>query len=149
MSARKSADPNKPRTPAPSRARSAGESLEPIVGGEVYRLWVEMLSRLGHDGRTHRLAVLVASMLQHAACIVSDGRKRRRKSMGVISPELFDALEEPEPGGENEELAEVIIRLFEDAAVPHVRTNCRGDDYSLVDAAIDEFVRWFNMPWED
>ncbi|MBI5431910.1 MAG: hypothetical protein HZA52_03660 [Planctomycetes bacterium] len=57
-------------------------------------------------------------------------------------------MQEPEPGGGNDELAEAIVRLFDDAGIPHSRTNRRGDEYSLVDASIDEFVRWFDMPWE-
>jgi len=41
-----------------------------------------------------------------------------------------------------------VSRLLDDAGVPHTRTNRRGDKYSLADASIDEFVRWFDMPWE-
>lgn len=74
--------------------------------------------------------------------------KRRRGRDAVADKDLLIALQEPEPGGGNDELAEAIVRLFDDAGIPHSRTNRRGDEYSLVDASIDEFVRWFDMPWE-
>lgn len=108
-----------------------------------------MLSQLGRDGRSHRLFVVVASMLQHAACVAYDAKRRRRKSVAMVDEALLNALAEPEPGGENEELASIIVKLFDDARVPYVRTNRRGDDYSLVDGSIEEFIRWFNMPWEE
>jgi len=146
--------PSKPKTRGKSGVRKAATSavepnnLESVVGPEVYRVWVDMLSRLGKDGRTHRLAVVVASMLQHAALLASEPSRRRRGRVAVAGHALLNALQEPEPGGENDELAEAVVRLFEDARVPHTRTNRRGDEYSLVDASIDEFIRWSDMPWE-
>ena len=44
-------------------------SLKQIVGQKIYTVWVEMLRQLVPDGRTHRLAPLVAGMLQYAANI--------------------------------------------------------------------------------
>ena len=131
-----------------ARRAPASRSLSAVVGGDVYGVWVGMVSRLGRDGRTHRLAVVVASMLQHAASVASEARRRRRGGDAGADQELLAALQEPEPGGENEELAEVTVRLFDDAGIPHSRTNRRGDEYSTVDASIEEFVRWFDMPWE-
>jgi hypothetical protein len=108
-----------------------------------------MLSRVGPNGRTHQLAIVVASMLQHAAYAASEATKNRRGDRhSALDQGLLVALQEPEPGGENEELAEAISRLFDDAGVPHSRTSRRGDVYSIVDSSIEEFVRWFDMPWE-
>lgn len=131
-----------------ARRAPASRGLAAVVGDDVYGIWVEMLSRIGPNARTHRLAVVVASMLQHAASVASEARRRRRGRNASSDQELLIALQEPEPGGENEELAEAIVQLFDDAGVPHSRTNQRGDEYSIVDASIEEFVRWFDMPWE-
>ncbi len=130
------------------RTASKVRSLESVVGPEVYRVWVDMLSVLGRDGRTHRLAVVIAAMLQHASHAASEASKRRGSRDVAVDHALLNALQEPEPGGEDEDLTEVVVRLFEDAGVPHSRTNRRGDESSLVDPSIDEFVRWFDMPWE-
>jgi len=130
------------------RRAPAARSLAALVGDDVYGVWVAMVGRVGRDGRTHRLAVVIASMLQHAALVASEARTRRRGRDAGADQELLMALQEPEPGGENEELAEVIVRLFDDAGVPHSRPSRRGDEYSIVDASIVEFVRWFDMPWE-
>lgn len=130
--------------PAPRRG-----GLESVVGSDIYRVWVAMLGRVGPDGRTHRLSVMVASMLQHAACVASERGERGRGRKAGADPELLVALQEPEPGEENAEIAQAIVRLFDDAGVPCSRTNRRGDGYSIVDASIEEFIRWFDMPWED
>lgn len=42
------------------------QELEKLVGHEVYSSWIKMLQALVPHGRTHRLAVLVAGMLQYA-----------------------------------------------------------------------------------
>ena len=49
-------------------------SLEEVVGKETYALWVDMLRRLVPDGRTHRLSVVVAGMLQYAYLIAADNQ---------------------------------------------------------------------------
>ena len=45
------------------------ESLKTIVGRETYTVWIKMLRELIPDGRTHRMAPIVAGMLQYAANI--------------------------------------------------------------------------------
>lgn len=135
--------------PAPARRPSSKGALAAIVGADVYRVWIEMLNRLGREGRSHRLFVVVAAMLQHAACQARADQRARRKRGVAIDEDLLDALAEAEPGGAKDLLAAAIIRLFRDAKVPYVRTNRRGDEYSLVEGSIDEYARWFNMPWEE
>lgn len=146
--------PNKPTTRRKGGRRKAAtqtvesSSLEFVGGPEVYSVWIGMLRRLGKDGRTHRLAVVVAAMLQHASLVAFEASKRRRGRNAVAGQALLNALQEPEPEGDREELAEAVVRLFEDACVAYTRTNQSGEEYSLTDASIDEFVRWFDMPWE-
>ena len=40
-------------------------TIEAIVGTPTHGSWVEMLKTLGPDGRTHRLSVVLASMLKY------------------------------------------------------------------------------------
>ncbi|HTF86919.1 MAG TPA: hypothetical protein VK843_00805 [Planctomycetota bacterium] len=93
--------------------------------------------------------MVVAAMLQHAVCQAQADQRAHRTRGAVVDEDLLDALAAAEPGGDNDLLAAAIIRLFRDAKVPYVRTNRRGDEYSLVEGSIDEFARWFNMPWEE
>ena len=87
-------------------------------------------------------------MLQHASHVACEMNKRRRVRGAGLDQELVNALQEPGPGGADDELSAAVARLFKDAGVPYSRTNGRGEEYNLVDASIDEFVRWFDMPWE-
>lgn len=48
--------------------------LREIVGDDVYGVWVKMLKELVPDGRTHRLSVVVASMLAYASSVASSNR---------------------------------------------------------------------------
>ena len=44
----------------------AKQSLKQVVGARTYGVWTEMLKTLVPGGRTHRLSVVVAAMLQNA-----------------------------------------------------------------------------------
>jgi hypothetical protein len=46
--------------------RKSKRSLEDVVGEKVYNVWVDMLHELVPEGRTHRLSVVVAGMLEYA-----------------------------------------------------------------------------------
>lgn len=122
-------------------------SLESVVGAVTYGVWVDMLKRLVPGGRTHRLAPLAAGMLQYAADRASQ-RSRGAPREGSVASALLSAIEETDAGGDVTYLAEIVEQLFRDAGVKSIRSNRRGDRYSLVDAAIAEFVRWDSMPWE-
>ncbi|MCB9079399.1 MAG: hypothetical protein H6631_17495 [Anaerolineaceae bacterium] len=58
-----------------------------------------------------------------------------------MASELYD----PE---EAEDLSAVVEQLFVDAKVNAERTSARGDDYSIIESAIYEFIHWYDMPWE-
>ena len=45
-------------------------------------------------------------------------------------------------------LSEAVEQLFLDAKVESLRTDRRGDGYSLVESSVAEFLRWHAMPWE-
>jgi len=113
----------------------------------MYAGWVEMLRTLVPNGRTHRLSVVVAGMLQHAAS-VAYRRTRGRASQGSVAASLLAASEETDPDGIAGQLGDVLTRLFRDAKVSAGRVSARGDRYSILDSAFQEFAAWENMPWE-
>ncbi len=43
---------------------------------------------------------------------------------------------------------DTVVQLFKDAKVRFERTNARGDKYSLAEDSYEEFIHWFDMPWE-
>ena len=138
------------RASAASSARSprgSERTLESIVGPETYGVWVAMLAALVPGGRSHRLVPLIGGMLQYASGLAYRKFKRKPpKNSAAVS--LLDALEDPDPESALGEISDIVERLFRDANVPHGRTNHRGDAYSIVDAAVAEFVQWDLMPWE-
>jgi hypothetical protein len=137
----------------PARATSgketapAARTLAAIVGPQTYAVWVEMLKALVPHGRTHRLSVVVAGMLQHAAGVAY--RSTRGKApRGSVAASFLAASETADPEEIAAELGDVLARLFGDAKVADERVNARGDPYSIIDGALEEFVAWENMPWE-
>lgn len=122
-------------------------TLESVVGSSTYGIWLKMLKVLVPGGRTHRLAPLVAGMLQYAA-ERADQQSRGAPREGSVAAALLNASEHEEDGTPAAELAALVERLFRDAGVKSRRVDSRGERYSLVDAAIQEFVRWDSMPWE-
>lgn len=121
--------------------------LVDVVGPETYATWVEMLRSLVPQGRTHRLAVVAAGMLQHAVNVAMR-RSRRRAPSAKACKALIAATEDLDASGEHGEIPEVLKKLFRDAGVSPNRVNARGDAYSIIDTAIQEFVGWEDMPWE-
>jgi len=122
-------------------------TLQSLVGPSTYGVWVNMLKILVPGGRTHRLAPLVAGMLQYAAEQAGQ-RSRSGPRHGSVAAALLNASEHEEDGTTGGDLARLVERLFQDAKVKSKRVDRRGERYSVVEAAIQEFVRWKSMPWE-
>ncbi len=57
----------KPRSNTGNGTTDVPSPLREVVGDGVYDVWVDMLRELMPDGRTHRLSLLVASILAYAA----------------------------------------------------------------------------------
>ncbi|MFO7680042.1 MAG: hypothetical protein R6X34_08325 [Chloroflexota bacterium] len=119
------------------------QSLQQVVGALKYTTWVDMLRRLVPDGRTHRLAPLVAGMLQYATLLATDLNEEN-----PVVQRLQEAAEAYNPEEASSLLLPVIDQLFADAEVSYRRTNARGHGYSIADEIIDEYVHWYDMPWE-
>jgi hypothetical protein len=130
-----------------ARAEKREATLESVVGSSTYGVWLEMLKVLVPGGRTHRLAPLVAGMLQYAA-ERADQRSRGVPREGSVAAALLNASEHEGDGAPTADLTKLVERLFRDAGVKSGRADRRGERYSVVDAAIQEFVRWDSMPWE-
>ena len=43
---------------------------------------------------------------------------------------------------------DAIVQLFKDAKVRFERPSARGTMYSLAADAYEEFIHWYDMPWE-
>ncbi len=118
-------------------------SLKAVVGEETYAVWVAMLKTLVPSGRTHRLAPLVAAMLQYALEQTDESPEE-----GSVAEALVSASETGDPSETEDLIGDVVAQLFKDAGVDYRRTNARGQPYSIAEQAYLEFTEWFNMPWE-
>ena len=121
----------------------SSQSLRQVVGSVKYTTWVDMLRRLVPDGRTHRLAPLVAGMLQYATLLANDMNNEE-----PVVQRLQEAAEAYDPEEAKPLLLPVIDQLFADAGVSYQRTNAGGRGYSIADEIIYEYVQWYDMPWE-
>ena len=128
------------------RAKSK-RSLQDVVGKETYSVWVEMLRALVPDGRTHRLSVVVAGMLQYAL-EKAEMIKHKNEEEHSVAMSLIDADDAGYPDGIKALIHDVVDRLFKDAGVSYERISKRGEQYSIADEAYNEFAHWFDYPWD-
>jgi len=142
----------KPTTPKPnvkpsapeaeaSRPRRRPRSLEDVVGRDVYQTWVDMLRRRVPDGRTHRLAPLVAAMLEYALAVAEDLGSANEDEHSVAA----SLLETTDVGDASEVKAllhDVVTKLFKDAGAGFQRISSRGISYSIADDAYEAYLHW-------
>ncbi len=102
-----------------------------------------MLRILVPDGRTHRLSVVIAGMLQYALEAAESNAEEPS-----VAKSLIDSTETSDPDEVKSLLHDVVSQLFEDAGVTYERTSKRGEHYSITDEAYNEFVGWFDYPWD-
>lgn len=132
---RKTKKQSKPRKNPKSSAL-----LEQAVGKDIYRMWVSMLKKLVPYGRTHRLAVVVAGMLQYASM-----QGQRAEPLRDL---FVEADEDGEEGSASPQALRLVQGLFKDAGVKWNRKSSRGQSYSVADEAVREYIAWDNYPWE-
>lgn len=127
----------------PSKSK---RSLQDVVGKETYDVWVDMLRELVPDGRTHRLSVVIAGMLQHATAIAEkldeDELEEDSVALSLINANEMD------PDQLKRELHDVVKKVFRDANVAFDRVSARGDPYSIADEAYNEYFSWYDYPWD-
>jgi len=120
--------------------------IKDVVGSKNYAVWVEMLKRLVPHGRTHRLSVVVASMLQVAHSIALEKKRPDVKAKKLLA--IFESAYEQDEEKGAEQLLKVTEELFRDAGVRSKRVNSKGKGYSIAEEAAHEFLNWEAMPWE-
>jgi hypothetical protein len=107
---------------------------------------MEMLRRLVPYGRTHRLSVVVAGLLQVAYEIAQEKEESNAKARQLSS--IFEsAFEHDEENGMNP-LLKITEQVFKDAGVGFKRVNRKGQSYSIAEEAVYQFLNWDAMPWE-
>jgi len=122
-------------------------SLQIVVGATTYDVWIKMLRQLVPGGRTHRIAPLVASFLLYATS-VAEAQAEAEPEEGSVAQSLLYASELDDEDGIRNELGDVTEQLFLDAGVAYERTNSRGRGYSIVEEVWNEYLHWYDMPWE-
>src|SRR3989338_2751055 len=137
----------KTKKPAKGMAKETSRSFSAVVGADTYEVWVRMLRKLVPDGRTHRLSVMLAGMLQYAA-VMADANEDKEGDEDSLAASLLEATEASDPSEVNDLIHDTVVRLFKDAKVRFERTSARGMRYSLAEEAYEEFIHWFDMPWE-
>ena len=123
------------------KSKGSKKSFELIVGSDIYAVWVKMLEDLVPHGRTHRLAVIVAGMIQYAANVAY-------KKNADLYEEVFEMTDYDGYDEGNKNLSSYTEKLFTDAKVKSRRSNSKGQSYSIMESALMEYQRWDNMPWE-
>lgn len=119
-------------------------SLADVVGDTAYGVWTEMLKRIVPDGRTHRLRVVVAGMLEYARDRADEHADAEVD--GSMAHRLIESVSNPDAA--RDLLLGPVEQLFRDADVPYQRKSRRGEQYSIAEDAIEEYVDWELMPWE-
>ncbi len=88
---------------------------------------------------------MIAGMLQYAHAIAyeQDGEAEEGSAVPILleCEDIVDPEDAPE-------LLDLVIQLFKDAKVKYKRVSSHGEDYSIAESAVLEFIHWFDMPWE-
>jgi signal-transduction protein with cAMP-binding, CBS, and nucleotidyltransferase domain len=127
--------------------KKSKRSLQDVVGKETYEVWVDMLRELVPEGRTHRLSVVAAGMLEYAVD-KSMLIKHRNEEEHSVAMSLIDATDTSDPDSIKELIHDVVDRLFKDAGVKYERVSKRGERYSIADEIYNEFSCWYDYPWD-
>ncbi len=120
--------------------------LESVVGKKVYSTWVDMLKKLVPRGRTHRISVVIAGMLQYANTIAYEKGNSNPEARKLL--DLFDYAYDNYMRGDITEILSLTESLLEDAKVKFKRVISRGDVYSIAEEAVYQYLHWEDMPWE-
>ena len=120
--------------------------IKDVVGSKNYSVWLEMLNRLIPDSRTHRLSVVVASMLQVAYLIAQEKEESNAKARQLSS--IFESAYEHDEKNGIEPLLKITEQFLKDAGVGFKRVNRKGQGYSIAEEGVYQFLNWDAMPWE-
>ena len=124
------------------------EEFKEIIGGQELLSFLSLLKEIGPDARTHRISVVIASILRFAV-----NKLPAHCEDGSLAHALIMIDQEPylahEQSDEYELVFDFIDCLCKEAGILNQRESARGEDYSIAENAILEYTAWYNMPWED
>jgi len=86
-------------------------------------------------------------MLRYAAAMAAANGEGEEEEHSLAAS-LLEAAEVSDPSEVKDLIHDAVVQLFKDAKVRFERTNARGDKYSLAEDSYEEFIHWFDMPWE-
>ena len=86
-------------------------------------------------------------MLQYALIMAEERRDDDAAESSIIQS-LLDSTEVSDPSEVKALLHDAVSQLFKDAGVEYGRTSARGQHYSIAEDAYEEYIHWFEMPWE-
>ena len=130
-----------------TKRANSRRSLQDVVGEKTYSVWVDMLRTLGPEGRTHRLSVVIAGMLQYTFEIAYEIENINEDEHSAAMS-IMDATETADPDEIKRLIHDLVDRLFMDAGVEYERVSKRGERYSIAYEAYNEFFRWFDYSWD-
>lgn len=124
------------------------DEFKDIIGEQFFLLFMNLLKEIGPDARTHRISVVIASILRFAV-----NRLPPDCEDGSLAQALLMLDEEPYLAHEESDECNMVFDLIEglcnETGMMNLRESARGADYSIAEHVILEYAAWFNMPWED
>ena len=124
------------------------DEFREIIGDQHFASFLELLKEIGPDARTHRISVVIASILRFAIDQLPPDCEE-----GSLAQALVMLNDEPllvhEESDEYDLVFDLIDGICNRAGMTNLRESARGDAYSIAENAILEYASWYNMPWED
>jgi len=120
--------------------------IQAVVGKKIYSVWLDMLSRMVPMERTHRLSVVLASMLQYTQELAYEKSANNAKARQLA--EIFEYSHEKYMEGDTSDLVNLAESILKDANVKFKRKSSRGHGYSIADEAVNHYLHWDDLPWE-
>ena len=124
------------------------DEFKEIVGEQHFSSFIALLKEIGPDARTHRISVVIASILRYAV-----NKLPAECEDGSVAQALLKLDEEPylahEQSDEHEMVFDLVDGLCSEANLMNERESARGEGYSIAENVILEYAAWYNMPWED
>ena len=124
------------------------DEFKEIVGDQHFSSFLSLLKEIGPDARTHRISVVIASVLRFAV-----NQLPPECEDGSIAQALLVLDEEPNLAHEQSDGYEMVFDLVDglcsEANMMNERESSRGEVYSIAENVILEYVAWYNRPGEE
>ncbi len=121
------------------------DEFKKIVGDQHFSSFLALLKEIGPDARTHRISVVIASILRFAV-----NQLPAECEDGTIAQSLLLLDEEPyrahEQSDEHEMVFDLVDGLCSEANMMNERESARGEGYSIAENVILEYAGWYNRP---